>query len=64
MAPGPIQLSATRYPALCSFQKTGERSDKPPCWRCGIPISGKGAGTWFSPSLKETWLSLTQTYDT
>lgn len=29
MASGPIQLSVTRYPALCSFQRT-ESSGKPP----------------------------------
>ena len=34
MASGPIQLSATRYLALCSFQRT-ESSGKPPCWQGG-----------------------------
>ena len=60
MASGPIQLSATRYLALGSFQRT-ESSGKPPCWQGGTSVSGKGEGTWFSLSLKETWLSLTQT---
>lgn len=61
IALGPTQLSVTSYPALCSFQKTEECSGKPTCWRCGISISEREAGTWFSWSLKETWLSLTQT---